>query len=266
MNKSLKLVLKNFEFFFSVIGINIHTVLSLKNLFRYIKEYLILKKQLKDNGVKIKFGKFIPVLTDFNDTAGVAKGHYFHQDLHVSQLIFKSNPVTHIDVGSRIDGFVTNVASFREIKIIDIRPLVSNSKNIEFLQADLMNFDNSLENICDSLSCLHVIEHFGLGRYNDPIDAQGHEKGFDNLTKLLKPNGKLYFSIPIGPERIEFNAHRVFEMDYILNLINKNYKIISFSYVDDFGNLYINQELNSSNIKANFGCNYGCGIFELRKV
>ena len=234
-------------------------------MFRYIKEYLILKKQLKDNEVKIKFGKFIPVLTDFNDTAGVAKGHYFHQDLHVSQLIFKSNPVTHVDVGSRIDGFVSNVASFRKIKIIDIRPLISESNNIEFLQADLMNFNKSLENICDSLSCLHVIEHFGLGRYNDPIDINGHEKGFQNLTKLLKPNGKLYFSFPIGPQRIEFNAHRVFDIEYILNLINRNFKIITFSLVDDFGNLHTNQELNNFNITSNFDCNYGCGIFELRK-
>ena len=33
----------------------------------------------------------------------------------------------------------------------------------------------------DSLSCLHAIEHFGLGRYTDPIDINIHIKGLTTL-------------------------------------------------------------------------------------
>jgi predicted SAM-dependent methyltransferase len=119
---------------------------------------------------------------------------------------------------------------------------------------------------CDSLSCLHALEHFGLGRYGDKIDYQGHKRGWNNLYKILKKGGKLYFSVPIGTQRIEFNAHRVFSMDYLLKMIEGRYKIDSFSYVNDAGDLVKNAELNDDLVKTNFSCHYGCGIFELTKL
>lgn len=64
---------------------------------------------------------------------------------------------------------------------------------------------------CDSLSCLHALEHFGLGRYGDPIDPQGFVRGLANMARLLKPGGVFYLSTPIGAERVEFSANRVFE-------------------------------------------------------
>lgn len=83
---------------------------------------------------------------------------------------------------------------------------------------------------------------------------------------MLKPNGKFYFSVPIGPQRIEFNAHRVFELQYLINMFAKRFIIENFSYVDDKGDLFENAELTSCKINTNFDCNYGCGIFELRKI
>jgi hypothetical protein len=106
------------------------------------------------------------ILSDYNDHAGTTKGHYFHQDLLVSTLIFKDQPKRHIDIGSRIDGFVAAVASFREIEIIDIRPIQKTEHtNIKFRQAAITNLSGLLPTIgqTDSLSCLHAIEHFGLG-------------------------------------------------------------------------------------------------------
>jgi SAM-dependent methyltransferase len=133
------------------------------------------------------------------------------------------------------------------------------------VQADLMDESSNYDNYCDSISCLHAIEHFGLGRYNDPIDADGHLKGLNSIHKILKPGGTFYFSTPIGPQRIEFNAHRVFSLAYLLGKFEKDYELIHFSYVDDAGDLYENQALTPQNIQANFNCHYGCGIFELRK-
>jgi hypothetical protein len=112
---------------------------------------------------------------------------------------------------------------------------------------------------------LHVFEHFGLGRYNDPIDSEGHLKGFKAVIKILKSGGKFYFSTPIGPQRIEFNAHRVFSISYLLELFAKDYRLDNFSYVDDTGALHKNIELPDSAIASNLGCTYGCGIFELTK-
>src|ERR1700693_5429947 len=126
------------------------------------------------------------VLSDYGDQAGIASGHYFHQDLLVASLIHNRNPRRHIDVGSRIDGFVAHVAAFRNIEIIDIRPLKpTGHKNILSLQADLMNESQVLPT-ADSVSCLHAIEHFGLGRYGDPLDPDGHKKGFKNLLRMLE--------------------------------------------------------------------------------
>ena len=66
----------------------------------------------RNNQEKINF--LYPIINEFNDNSGTAKGHYFHQDLLVAQYIFKNKPKKHVDVGSRVDGFVAHVASFLE--------------------------------------------------------------------------------------------------------------------------------------------------------
>lgn len=210
--------------------------------------------------------RWYPILTNKHQEGGSARGHYFHQDLHVAQKIFINKPEKHVDIASRIDGFVAHVATFRPIEILDIRPVDAQVKNIKFKTVDLMNPTKEFQEYTDSISCLHAIEHFGLGRYNDPIDAYGHIKGLENIYKMLKPEGKFYFSTPIGPQRIEFNAHRVFSISYLLELFSENYKIESFSYVDDEGILFPDADLTDENVKQNFNCRYGCGIFELTKL
>ncbi len=228
------------------------------------KDYFLLKKQ-KGNDNTFPWGRFYPILNDRYDNAGVMSGHYFHQDLYVASQIFKNKPILHVDIGSRIDGFVAHVASFRPIEIIDIRAIESKVANISFKQQDLMQLPENMLSYCDSISCLHAIEHFGLGRYSDPIDYFGHEKAMSNILQILKPGGKFYFSTPIGPQRIEFNAHRVFSIQYLIDLLSPNFEIEAFSYVDDKGDLFVNVELKAADIAKNFGCYYGCGIFEMRK-
>lgn len=228
------------------------------------KDLKELKKQ-KGTDDTFKFGYMYPILKDKNDEGGVMKGHYFHQDLYVAKLINIANPKKHIDIGSRTDGFVAHVASYREIELIDIRDIKSNVKNIVFRQADLMILPPDLINYCDSISSLHAIEHFGLGRYGDPIDYFGYLKAINNIAKILKSGGNFYFSVPIGPQRIEFNAHRVFSLKYLISILSQNFTIHSFSYVDDKGDFYEDVKLSEDYMDSNFGCHYGCGIFTLIK-
>jgi hypothetical protein len=82
---------------------------------------------------------------------------------------------------------------------------------------------------------------------------------------MLTPNGKFYFSVPIGKQRIEFNAHRVFDVSYLVSILNEQFIIDNFNYVNDDGDLFINADLSENSIENNFGCHYGCGIFELSK-
>ncbi|MBM4162924.1 MAG: DUF268 domain-containing protein [Lentisphaerae bacterium] len=207
----------------------------------------------------------MPCLGDRYAPSGTASGHYFFQDFFIARKIFERRPVRHMDIGSRVDGFVAHVASFRDIEVFDIRPLTLNIPSILFKQADLTHLDSAYRHCCDSLSCLHAIEHFGLGRYGDAIDLYGHVKGFDNLCSVLKPGGVLYFSTPIGPERIDFNACRVFNIRTILDLAHLGFELDEFSYVDDAGNFHANVQLTPERIIDNCGCDYGCGIFEFRK-
>ena len=227
-----------------------------------------LKKYKKDKGEWLKQGgkitKSYMILSDYSDNAGSQKGHYFHQDLLVAKLINKENPKRHVDRGSRIDGFVAHVASFRKIEVFDVRPLPkSEHQNIIFRQLDLMVKQDLGKS--DSVSCLHAIEHFGLGRYSDKIDINGHNKGITNLVNMVSDGGKLYISFPIGQkDEVHFNAHRVFNVHSILEhpSIKKYMKLVRFDYVDDYGHLHL--DVNIIDVKV--GIRFGCGIYTFQKV
>lgn len=229
--------------------------------------YRDLEKLKKQKGADktFEFGAIYPIATDKDREGGLMKGHYFHQDLYVARQIYRAHPTKHLDIGSRGDGFVAHVASFMPIELIDIRNITSKVENISFRQADLMELPSDLINYCDSVSSLHAIEHFGLGRYGDPIDYLGYLKAINNISKILVKGGTFYFSVPIGPQRIEFNAHRVFSVEYLVQILSENFIINTFSYVDDKGDFFKDAELNEHNIKSNFSCKFGCGIFILKK-
>ena len=230
--------------------------LRLRTLLLFVKQRNHFRKK---GGV---ISKYFPILTDFKDSAGNASGHYFHQDLLVAQMIYKSNPLKHLDIGSRIDGFVAHVASFREIEILDIRPLWdSTHPSIKYKTLDIMS--EVEENLSDSISCLHSIEHFGLGRYGDPIEPNGHRIGFTNLVKMLKPGGTLYISFPIGlSNEVYFNAHRVFHPLEIFTWGVESLKLKRFDFVDDFGSLKLDVDVFASDLKPV----YGCGIYTFVKI
>ena len=248
----------------SILGIDLIKMFNLvRGLTSFIADYLQLRKQVKDDKFKVSF---YPILDDKYKQGGTAKGHYFHQDLLVARKVYKANPKRHLDVGSRVDGFIAHLATFRKVIIIDIRELESNVENIEFIQADMMNIKEDLVESCDSISCLHALEHFGLGRYGDPLDIDGHLKGFENIYHMLAPKGIFYFSVPIGPQRIEFNAHRVFSIEYLLEMFQAKFEISSFSFVDDKGGLNLDVELTDKMVVDNCNCHFGCGIFELNKI
>ena len=236
---------------------------------RNLRRAKFVKQFLSDYKAFLKAGGEIthtwPILYDFTETASVAKGAYFHQDLLVAHKIFRANPKRHIDVGSRVDGFVAHVAAFRAIDVLDVRVL-PNSENhsIRFVQADLMDEASVSKLRSDSVSCLHAIEHFGLGRYSDPINPDGHKIGFNNLLKILEPGGTLYIGIPIGRRNeVYFNAHRIFTPEDILSWPASpgQVELLTFDYIDDQGNLHRNWDLRANPCLVNSGC----GIYTFTK-
>ena len=204
--------------------------------------------------------ELFPCLHDWNEEGGYTRSEYFWQDLLVARWIFDKNPLKHVDIGSRIDGFVAHVASFREIEVFDVRPIGTKVPGIVFKQADLMQ-PPDLVDYCDSLSCLHAIEHFGLGRYGDQIDPMGYQSGIANMARLLIPNGRFYLSTPIGYERVEFNAHRVFDPRIIKRCAEENgLRLDELILVGADGNLSLPQ-LNDVVLQQLSQTRYNLGIF-----
>lgn len=256
--RPIKLILNKLLFILSWMGIQpVVFVNNIKGIPRYLRDM----REWKRQGGKITH--YYPILGDFNDQGGSANGQYFHQDLLIASYIFSKNPKKHIDIASRIDGFVAHVASFRVIEVFDIRPINTNHPNISFKQHDFMNASDELKT--DSLSCLHALEHFGLGRYSDPIDVNGFEKGIDNLIHLIDLNGILYLSFPISKkEELHFNAHRVLNPLTLLKFksVNKYLELINFDCVDDLGDLHKSVDINS--IVDKFS--HGLGIYTFKKI
>src|SRR5262249_17220127 len=151
---------------------------------RDMREFRALQREARS---QMRFGKLYPCIEDYGAESGTATGHYFHQDLLVAQRIFAANPTRHVDIASRVDGFVAHLAVFREVEVFDIRRLTTGTKNIVYRRCDVMAaITPEYVDYCDSLSCLHALEHFGLGRYNDRLDPDGHLKGLDNFHRFLR--------------------------------------------------------------------------------
>ena len=191
--------------------------------------------------------------------AGIMQGHYFFQDIWAAEKVFQKKPQLHIDIASRIDGFVAHLLPFCKVEYVDIRKMDSTLSNLVFKEGSILQLpypDNSVT----SLSCLHVIEHIGLGRYGEPIDPEGFAKAAAELVRVLAPGGYLYFGTPIGEEKLYFDAHRVFAVETILQF--QGLVLEEFSLINDRAREIIP---NASYADAN-NCKYGCGLFAFTKV
>ena len=229
------------------------------NLPKYLLNYIQFRKSWHGQVI------FKPCLHDWNTNGGDTNNEYFLQDLIISKKIYQNSPVKHVDIGSRIDGFVAHVASFREIEVFDIRPINSIIPGIIFKQADFMDSHNKQKNYCDSLSCLHALEHFGLGRYGDPINPYGYKKALEHMATLLKTDGIFYLSVPIGQECIEFNAHRIFDPINLIEELEK-FKLKLIELVVIKSDLSIQKIDKKFDIEALSKQRYLLGLFTLKKI
>lgn len=230
--------------------------------FRQLKTFRKLQGQASTSKTDWPISGF-PILYDKNSEAA-SLGEYFWQDLLVAKEVIKQSPSRHVDVGSRVDGFVAHIACVRRVEVLDIRPLTSEIENIEFVQWDMTEPNSSLNNSADCVSCLHTLEHIGLGRYGDKLDPDGWKKGLKSLADLVAPGGGLWLSVPIGLQRVEFNAHRVFNPETIINAAsNIGVTLERFFYLSDSGfveSMNIAEDSASLQVK-----HYNLGIFFFRR-
>lgn len=179
--------------------------------------------------------------------------HYVYHPAWAIRIVKKINPPLHIDISSTLH-FCTNLSAIVPVEFYDYRPAKLNLDNLLSMKGDLTNLpfpDNSVQ----SISCMHTIEHVGLGRYGDPIDPDGDLKAIEELKRVTAVGGSLLFVTPIGKPRIQFNAHRVYSHEQILSYFD-GFKLEETALVTDDGQFLTNPNINIFNTQ-----NYGCGCF-----
>lgn len=184
--------------------------------------------------------------------------HYFHQDLWAAKKLFAAGTKEHVDVGSRVDGFIAHLLTFCKVTYVDVRPLQLEWEGFssrEGLITDLPFADGSIP----SLSSLHVIEHIGLGRYGDPVEPEGSWKAARELTRVLAPGGRLLVGVPTGRERLCFDAHRIFDPQTTRDMF-AGLELAEFSFVNDG-----NRIVSPASFEEARRAEHGCGLFEFRK-
>lgn len=186
--------------------------------------------------------------------------HYAHMDLWAARKVNVLD--AHVDVGSRVDGFCTHLlARGAAVEHVDIRDPRLVAYGFTFRADDARTLATFPDASVYSLSCLHVAEHVGLGRYGDAIDPEGMVKCMRSLARILAPRGRLYFAVPVGRHRIVFNAHRIASPGWVAGMFaREGLALESFAAVDDAGRFVARAALD--NLEA---ASYACGMYEFSR-
>lgn len=203
-----------------------------------------------------------PIINDKFDYAGNIS-NYFWQDLWAARLVYNDMPDVHYDIGSRLDGFISHLlVSKIPVKIIDIRPFPTEIEGLTTIVDDATSLRQFEDNSISSLSALCSLEHFGLGRYGDPIDPEACFKCFEQIQRKMKSKGNLYISLPIGRERVEFNAHRIFYARTIVDCFSQMH-LVEYSCTAE-GQIEYHVQLEKYDEDAHQG-DYRYGLFHFIK-
>lgn len=236
-------------------------VLPLGEVFRTPQLYYkYLKSWIDYEGLpgseKLSFLSSYPRLGEDVSTTGF-DAHYLYQAVWAMERISRTAHTCHVDIGSDIK-YVSMLTTHLPVYFVDIRPLEANLSKLYSVAASVLELPFKSLSL-SSVSCLHVIEHIGLGRYGDPLDALGTTKACTELARVVAPNGDLFVSTPVGKSRVCFNAHRIHTPRQIASFF-ADLELIEFSAVTDEGQLVIN-----ANMDEIASAGYACGLFWFRR-
>ena len=232
---------------------------KIKNFFLIlfiIKDYFLFKKAArKISRFPVRTRDLYPCVLDKTPKTSFDRHYVFHT-AWAARKVKEINPKTHIDISSSLY-FSSIVSAFVPVKFYDYRPANLNLSELSSERADLLSLpfpDGSIK----SLSCMHTVEHVGLGRYGDPINPDADIKAIKELKRVLAKGGSLLFVVPLGRPRIQFNAHRIYSYDQILSYF-PDLKLKEFAFIPQYekdGGIKYNppKELVSKE-------KYACGCF-----
>jgi SAM-dependent methyltransferase len=214
-------------------------------------DYLKFKK-IKNNRFTVNIRDFYPCIKDKTVKTNF-DAHYVYHTAWAARKVREINPAKHIDISSSLY-FSGIISAFVPIDFYDYRPAELKLSNMNSYHADLIRLPFPNDSI-KSLSCMHTVEHIGLGRYGDPIDPDGDLKAISELKKVTAKGGSLLFVVPVGKPRIEFNAHRIYSYEQIISYFPE-FKLKEFTLITDRGN-YI-ESADKDLVREQ---KYSCGCF-----
>jgi hypothetical protein len=231
-------------------------LILIRNIFekiRFRQEYQQFRRLQENNSrFQLDWKNRCPILNE--KTAKTEfDAHYVYHPAWAARILSKTRSALHVDIASTIH-FCTMVSAFLPMEFYDYRPAELNLSGLGSKHADITRLpfaDNSVE----SLSCMHVVEHIGLGRYGDPLDSEGDLKAIAELKRVVKKGGSLFFVVPVGQPRIFFNAHRIYSYEQIVSYFS-DFRMEQFALVDDNGKFTINAAPEVVSQQR-----YGCGCW-----
>lgn len=108
-----------------------------------------------------------------------------------------------------------------EVFFTDINNIEIQDERIKYINLnDIKNYK------FDVIISFSSVEHFGLGRYGDPINENGDIEFMNSVVDILNENGYFILGVPVAQKyNLCFPWHRIYDEDRIKNL-TKKYKVI----------------------------------------
>ena len=188
--------------------------------------------------------------------------HYVYHTAWAARVLARLRPVEHVDVASSLY-FAAIASAFVPVRYYEYRPVDLHLSNLACDAADLTCLPFADRSVA-SLSCMHVVEHVGLGRYGDPLDVDGDLRAMGELARVLAPGGSLLFVVPVGRPRVQFNAHRIYGFDQVIEAF-AGLGLAEFALVPDRDDRDGSSLIDNATKEQADRQRYGCGCFWFRR-
>lgn len=92
---------------------------------------------------------------------------------------------------------------------------------IEYLRGDFNTLELEPSSFDQIINCSSV-EHVGLaGRYGSADDADGDLRAMDKMARIVKPDGNMVLTIPVGRDAVHHPLHRIYGEERLPRLLER---------------------------------------------
>ena len=225
----------------------------------YLRDWSALRQLMvtqQDHRFQLKWRDRMPALWEKSSTTSF-DAHYVYHNAWAVRQVRNVGPTKHVDISSTLY-FCSTLSAILPVEFYDYRPAQLTLSNLTCGSANLSDLQFANGSI-ESLSCMHTIEHVGLGRYGDALDPKGDLNAASELVRVLAPGGYLLMVVPTGKSRVQFNAHRIYDFHQVLAMFG-SLDLLSCALVTDAGHFLENPTPAVFDEQS-----YGCGCYFFKK-